>query len=184
MKPLFFKTIAEFREWLEANHETETEVYIGFYKVKSGKPTMKWSEVVDQAICFGWIDGVRNSIDHESYCNRLTPRRKNSNWSEINIQKVKVLTEQGLMKPAGLKAYSYKTASRTNTYYNENGTQLLSDDFIKLFMEKPSAWEFFEKQAPSYKRLTIHWIMSAKQEVTQLRRLNKTIEESENLRRV
>ena len=106
MKPLFFSKPSEFRQWLVENHLKETELFVGFYKVSSGKPTMTWSQAVDQALCFGWIDGVRKSLDSDSYCNRFTPRRPTSNWSEINIQKVKELTEQGLMEPAGLEAYS------------------------------------------------------------------------------
>ena len=105
MKPIFFTKAADFRKWLEKNHDKETEVYVGLYKKASGKPTIEWSDMVDQAICFGWIDGIRKSIDDISYANRFTPRRPKSNWSAINIKKVEGLTKQGLMHPAGIEAF-------------------------------------------------------------------------------
>ena len=116
----FFKTQDDFREWLEINHEKETELIVGFYKVKSGKPSMNWSQSVDQALCFGWIDGIRKSMDEESYSIRFTPRKNTSNWSEINIKKVEELTRAGLMKPAGMKAFSFRkermSRNRTSSF--------------------------------------------------------------------
>lgn len=108
----FFATQDDFRAWLESNYETATELIVGYYKVDSGKPSMTWSQSVDQALCFGWIDGIRRSIDFESYCIRFTPRRKNSIWSKINIDKVEVLTNAGLMKPAGLKAFNLRKVDK------------------------------------------------------------------------
>lgn len=105
MKVIFFATPAEFRKWLQKNHKKETELWVGYYKVGTKKPSMTWSQSVDEALCFGWIDGVRNSIDEESYCNRFTPRRPTSNWSEINIKKVKALIKESRMQPAGLEIY-------------------------------------------------------------------------------
>ncbi|HMT27887.1 MAG TPA: bacteriocin-protection protein, partial [Bacteroidia bacterium] len=113
MSPLFFKTSDDFRKWLKANHKKETELFVGFYKLGSGKPSITWSQAVDQALCFGWIDGVRRSIDKESYCNRFTPRRSNSNWSAINIKKVEELSKARLMTAAGLKAFDLRAKSET-----------------------------------------------------------------------
>jgi uncharacterized protein YdeI (YjbR/CyaY-like superfamily) len=112
----FFATQDDFRAWLESNHETATELIVGYYKVNSAKPSMTWSESVDQALCFGWIDGIRRSIDHESYCIRFTPRRAKSIWSDINIKKVEMMTKAGLMKPAGLKAFGLRKDSNSKPY--------------------------------------------------------------------
>lgn len=112
MKPKFFSSKSDFRRWLEENHETATEIIVGYYNVKSGKGGMTWSESVDEALCFGWIDGVRRKIDEESYCNRFTPRKANSNWSAVNIAKVAELTKKGLMKPAGIAAFAKREESK------------------------------------------------------------------------
>lgn len=184
MTPIFFPTPADFRKWLKKNHKKETELYVGFYKISTGKPSMKWSEAVDQALCFGWIDGVRNSIDKESYCNRFTPRRKNSNWSEINIKKVEELTKAGLMMPEGQKAFEWRLENRSGIYSYENIPGTLDSKFEKQFKKNKTAWEFFNKQAPSYKKVMTHWIMNAKQEKTRLSRLEKTIKLSGEQKRV
>lgn len=180
----FFKTQDDFRKWLEINHEKETELVVGFYKVDSGKPSMNWSQSVDQALCFGWIDGVRKSIDKESYSIRFTPRRNSSNWSAINIKKIEDLTKAGLMKPAGLKAFSLRKENKSEIYSYENDTLSLDSNDEKQFRENQKAWEFFMKQAPSYKKAIMRWIMSAKQEKTRQSRLEKTIKESEKQKRV
>ncbi|MDA3943239.1 MAG: YdeI/OmpD-associated family protein [Bacteroidetes bacterium] len=179
----YFETQDEFRQWLEKHHEKETALIVGFYKLASGKPSMNWSQSVDQALCFGWIDGIRRSIDKESYSIRFTPRRKSSNWSAINIKKVEELTKAGLMKPAGLKAFSDRTVNRSEVYSHENEI-VFSANFEKQFKENKMAWDFFINQAPSYKKAIMHWIMSAKQEKTRLSRLEKTIEESGQQRRL
>jgi uncharacterized protein YdeI (YjbR/CyaY-like superfamily) len=176
MKPVFFETREKFRAWLEKHHLKETELIVGFYKVSSGKPSMTWSESVDQALCFGWIDGVRRSIDEESYCIRFTPRRADSVWSAINIDKVEKLTKAGLMMPAGLKVYSLKDNSKIYSY--EKAVVELAPEYEKQFKKDQTAWEFFAKQAPSYRKVIIHWIMSAKQEKTRLSRLEKLINAS------
>jgi uncharacterized protein YdeI (YjbR/CyaY-like superfamily) len=180
----FFKTQYDFRNWLESHHETESEIIVGFYKVDSGKPSLNWSQSVDQALCFGWIDGVRRSIDKESYSIRFTPRRKTSNWSAVNIKKVEELTKAGLMKPAGLKAFSLRKEVNSQIYSYENEAQLLDSSHEALFKENKKAWDFFMKQAPSYKKAIMRWISSAKQEKTRLSRLEKTIKESEQEKRV
>ena len=179
MKPHYFATQEEFREWLSANADTEIELIVGFYKVGTGRPSITWSQSVDQALCFGWIDGVRRSVDSESYCIRFTPRKPNSNWSEINIKKVEELTKAGLMTPAGLAAFSLRQKDISGVYSHESNAQSLSDSFLKQLKSKPDAWAFFSRQAPSYQRGVTHWIMSAKQENTRLNRLLKLIEKSE-----
>ncbi len=179
MSPIFFPTQADFRRWLEKNHEKETEIIVGYYKVGSGKSGMTWSESVDEALCFGWIDGVRRKIDAESYCNRFTPRKAKSNWSAVNIAKVAELTAKGLMKPAGIAAFERREESRSGVYTYENELKSFSDEFEKRFRVNEAAWEFFEKQANWYKKLVINWVMTAKQEATRGRRLEKLIAFSE-----
>jgi uncharacterized protein YdeI (YjbR/CyaY-like superfamily) len=180
----FFKTQAAFRKWLAKNHQKETELIVGFYKVDSNKPSMTWPQSVDQALCFGWIDGVRKSIDHESYCIRFTPRRKTSIWSAINIKKVEALTNAGLMTAAGLKAFSYRTESKSNIYSHENEITKLAPAYKSAFKQHAKAWEFFMQQPPSYRKVMVHWIMNAKQETTRQSRLEKTITASEQQRRI
>ena len=180
----FFKTQDDFREWLEINHEKETELIVGFYKVKSGKPSMNWSQSVDQALCFGWIDGIRKSMDEESYSIRFTPRKNTSNWSEINIKKVEELTRAGLMKPAGMKAFSFRKESKSGIYSYENEAESFDYQDEKLFRENEKAWEFFMKQTPSYRKAVVRWINSAVQEITRQSRLEKTIKQCEKQKRI
>jgi uncharacterized protein YdeI (YjbR/CyaY-like superfamily) len=184
MTATFFTTPTDFRKWLENNHKTATELIVGFYKVDSGKPSIAWSQSVDQALCFGWIDGVRKSIDKDSYCIRFTPRRITSIWSAINIKKVEDLTKAGLMKPEGIKAFSLRTEHKSKIYSHEKEPSNLDADYEKKFKHHPKAWDFFNKQAPSYQKVMIHWIMSAKQEKTRVARLEKTIKVSGELKRV
>lgn len=184
MQATFFATATEFRKWLEKNHKKQTELMVGFYKVGSGKASITWSQSVDQALCFGWIDGVRKSIDEESYCIRFTPRRNNSIWSAINIKKVEELTKAGLMKPEGEKAFSFRTEDKSQIYSHEKEPAILDSRYEKQFKQHKKAWDFFSKQTPSYKKVMIHWIMSAKQEKTRQARLEKIIQESEQQKRV
>ncbi|PXY44462.1 YdeI/OmpD-associated family protein [Flavobacterium hydrophilum] len=184
MKPTFFPTQEKFRTWLEKHHQTETELVVGYYKVKSKKPSMSWSESVDQALCFGWIDGIRKTIDEESYTIRFTPRKKSSIWSAINIKKVEELTKSGLMTETGLKAFAFRSEERSRIYSHEKGTYILDPEFEKQFKANKPAWDFFDKQAPSYKRVVIHVIMSAKQEKTRLSRLEKAIKISAEQKRM
>ena len=184
MTPTFFATQEDFRTWLDQNHQKESELLVGFYKVKSSKPSMSWSESVDQALCFGWIDGVRKSIDAESYTIRFTPRKKNSIWSAVNIKKMEVLTKSGLMKESGLKAFELRTEARSKIYSHEKEPALLTSTFEKHFKENEIAWNYFHQQAPSYRKVMIHWIMSAKQEKTRITRLEKTIQISAEQKRM
>ncbi|WP_026999608.1 YdeI/OmpD-associated family protein [Eisenibacter elegans] len=184
MEAVFFKTPQAFRQWLEAHHEQETALVVGFYKVHTGKASMTWPESVDQALCFGWIDGVRKSIDADSYCIRFTPRKQNSIWSAVNIAKVEQLIEASLMTPAGLKAYSFRTADKSKVYAYETNPLELTTDFEAQFKKETAAWAFFSNQAPSYQRLIVHWVMSAKQEKTRQSRLDKVIVASKEQKRL
>lgn len=184
MKPAFFSTPEKFREWLEKHHQKETELLVGFYKVNSKKPSMSWSESVDQALCFGWIDGVRKSIDEESYSIRFTPRKKSSIWSAINIKKIEELSKAGLMKEAGLKAFELRSEEKSRIYSHEKEPAVLDPEFEKQFKANKPAWDFFNKQAPSYKKVMIHWIMTAKQEKTRISRLEKAMNISAEQKRM
>lgn len=178
MKPLFFENQQEFRAWLEKNHQTATELSVGFYKVKSAKTSMTWSESVDQALCFGWIDGIRHSIDKDSYKIRFTPRKKDSIWSAVNIKKVKSLIDQNLMQPAGLVIYEQRSDKNTKGYSAASMPKKLPAAYEKTFKANKKAWKYFENLAPSYKKSSIHWVMSAKRQETQEKRLNELIAES------
>jgi uncharacterized protein YdeI (YjbR/CyaY-like superfamily) len=171
-KPKFFATPDDWRAWLERNHTSAEELWVGLYKRKSGKPSITWPEAVDGALCFGWIDGVRKSIDACSYKIRFSPRRLRSVWSAVNVKRVKDLSKRGLMHPAGLAAFKNHDESRSQRYsYEQRTTAKLSPAFEKQFRACPGAWEFFREQAPWYQRTSTWWVISAKKEETQLRRL-------------
>lgn len=180
MNPLFFPTQQEFRTWLANNHQTAVELSVGFYKVKSGKPSMSWSESVDQALCYGWIDGVRKSIDDDSYKIRFTPRKKTSIWSAVNIKKIEILIAQDLIKPAGLAIYEQRSDKSTKGYSSASMHQKLPVAYEKTFKANNKAWKYFQSLAPSYKKSSVHWVMSAKQDATQEKRLNELIANSEH----
>lgn len=175
----FFATQNEFRKWLEKNHKTATELVVGYYKVGTKKKSLTWSESVDQALCFGWIDGVRRTIDAESYCIRFTPRKASSIWSAVNIKKVEQLVQNNLMQPAGLAIFEKRTESKSKIYAFENEEIKFSPAFEKQFKANKKAWNYYEALAPSYKKLSSYWVMSAKQDVTQLKRLNELIADCE-----
>lgn len=179
MAPTFFQTQEEFRRWLEQNHHSELEFFVGFYKVNSGMVSMTWPESVDQALCFGWIDGVKRTIDENSYQIRFTPRKKNSIWSAVNIKKVEVLIEQGLMTDAGLLSYSYRKEEKSAIYAFEVEEVRFSPEFEAIFKANKKAWKYFQDLAPGYRKTSSHWVISAKQEATQWKRLNVLIEDSE-----
>ena len=184
MEAKFFTDPIAFRQWLLENHQTQKELLIGFYKVNSGKPCMSWPQSVDEALCFGWIDGIRKSIDDKSYTIRFTPRKPTSIWSAVNIKKMDDLTKKGLMQPAGLAAFQHRKEEKSRIYIHKNEAKTLSTDFETRFKLNKKAWEYFIVQAPSYQKLMIGWIMGAKQHVTQLSRLEKVINESEKLVRL
>ena len=178
MTPIFFAKQSDFRKWLEKNHKKKSELLVGFYKVGSGKPSMGWSQSVDEALCFGWIDGVRRSIDKDSYQIRFTQRKSTSIWSAINIKKIEELTKQGLMQPAGLASFEKRTESRSKIYSHEKDKVEFTPDLKKQFKANKKAWEYFQSLAPSYRKISTHWVMSAKQESTRIKRLNTLIADS------
>lgn len=178
MDVLFFETAADFRAWLEANHDTETELLVGFYKKGASKTGITYPEAVEQALCFGWIDGVRRSIDAESYLNRFTPRKSRSNWSQVNIRHVERLKAAGQMHPAGLKAYEGRDRRRENQYSFEQASLDLPDEYAAQMRANPAAWAFFQNAPPSYRKPAIWWVVSAKQEATRQRRLATLIADS------
>lgn len=184
MKPSFFATPGAFRKWLEKNHHSESELLVGFHRKDSGKPSITWPESVDQALCFGWIDGVRKRIDDVSYSIRFTPRKKGSNWSVINIGRVAELTKLRLMQPGGLRAFEERTAEKSRVYAYENAPRTLPAAAEKTFRANRKAWKYFTGEAPSYQRVAIYWVLSAKKEETRARRLATLIEDSANERRL
>jgi uncharacterized protein YdeI (YjbR/CyaY-like superfamily) len=179
VKPTFFKTKLDFKEWLEVNHAREKELFVGYYKVGSGIQSMNWGESVDQALCFGWIDGVRKSIDKDAYYIRFTPRKPKSIWSTVNIKKMEELTKIGLMHPAGLAAFNLREESKSSIYAYEKEAVKLSDSFERQFKANKKAWDFFQASSRSYQKPAINWVMSAKQEATQLKRLAELMTDSE-----
>jgi uncharacterized protein YdeI (YjbR/CyaY-like superfamily) len=179
MTPTYFAAKKDFRDWLEKNHDKQTELLVGFYKVDSGKPSITWPESVDQALCFGWIDGIRKSIDSQSYCIRFTPRKPRSIWSAINIRKVEQMNKLGLMHSMGLSAFERRNEQKSEIYSYENRPEKLSYEFEILLKSNQNAWEFFQSQPPSYQKTSIYWVMSAKQETTKQKRMNELIEDSE-----
>lgn len=184
LQPTFFPNSKDFRKWFEKNHKNAKELLVGFYKVTSGKKSITWPESVDEAICFGWIDGVRKSIDTESYSIRFTPRKPTSIWSAINIKKVEELTKKGLMHQAGVAAFSKRQEKRSAVYSYEKEPEILSPEFLKKLKATKKAWAFFKTMAPSYQRSCVHWIMTAKQEATKLKRLEELINDSAMERKI
>ena len=176
-EPIFFTSPKEFYDWLEEHHETEDEVYVGFFKQHTGKRAMTWSESVDQALCFGWIDGRANKIDDDRYMQRFTPRRPGSNWSRINVEKVAKLKEAGLMRPAGVAAFEKRSEEKTGVYSFERQTELAPEYEAEL-RSNAAAAEYFDSRPPWYRRTAIHLVMSAKREETRRRRLERLIEDS------
>lgn len=184
-KPRFFATPSEFRAWLERNHESASELLVGFRKRATGKPSITWPESVDQALCFGWIDGIRRRVDDESYTIRFTPRRRGSIWSAINIALAKELSAAGLMHEKGLEAFERRSEKKSAIYSYERREQVtLEPAHQKRLEAHKTAWTFFSAQAPYYQRLAISWIVSAKTEETKLKRLARLIETSAQERRI
>ena len=178
MQPKFFKSAKQFRAWLESHHATEPELLVGFHKLGSGRPSMTYPEALDAALCFGWIDGIRKSMDSSSYTIRFTPRQRRSIWSAVNLRHVVRLKEAGLMQPAGLKAYGERDLARAKRYAYENRPKPLSPAYARTFKANRRAWTWFEAQAPSYRRTAAWWVMNAKREATRTRRLGVLIASS------
>jgi uncharacterized protein YdeI (YjbR/CyaY-like superfamily) len=179
MKPKFFDTKARFRAWLDTHHATKTEIVVGYYKKGTGKPSITWPESVDEALCFGWIDGVRRSLGDEAYSIRFTPRKSRSIWSLVNVARVKKLEQAGKMTPAGRRAFEARTPARTGLSSFERRTPArLSPADEKKLRANAKAAAFFYGRPPWYRRAALHWVVSAKREETQARRLDQLIRDS------
>jgi len=184
MKPRFFKTPTEFRQWLAAHHADAKELLVGFYKKNSGRASVTWEESVDQALCFGWIDGVRKRIDDERYTIRFTPRKASSIWSQVNLRRVGELSRLGLMQPAGTNVFATRDQRKTKLYAYENDTQQLDAASERQFKANKKAWTYFQAQAPSYIKVACRWVMNVKQVETKSKRLAILIGDSENGKRL
>jgi uncharacterized protein YdeI (YjbR/CyaY-like superfamily) len=184
MNPTFFPTPNTFRKWLKKNHDKKNELLVGFYKRDSGKPSITWPESVDAALSFGWIDGVRRRIDDESYTIRFTPRRRGSIWSAINIKRVGELEKLGLMTDAGRRAFEARDEKKSAIYSYEKASQTFPPEMEKRFRANKKAWTWWSEQPPWYRRVTTHWVVSAKKDETRERRLATLIEDSAQGRRI
>jgi uncharacterized protein YdeI (YjbR/CyaY-like superfamily) len=183
-KPTFFKTPLDFRKWLSKHHARETELWVGFHKKDSGKPSVTWPESVDEALCYGWIDGVRKRVDETSYKIRFSPRRARSIWSAVNIRRVAELTREGRMQPPGDKAFAARLENKSGIYAYEQRQPELPEEYAKELGKNKAAAKFFESQPPSYRKLAMWWIVSAKLEETRVKRLQKLIAASAESRRI
>lgn len=176
-EPTYFETEAEFRHWLEANHQSAGELLVGFHKKGSGLLSIDWPQARDQALCFGWIDGIRKSLGERDYTIRFTPRRKGSIWSKINVARFEALKAEGLMTEAGIRAFE-ENKGRTGVYAYENAVKELTEAETAQFRRNEAAWEDWEKRPPSYRKVALHWITSAKMPETRARRLVTLIADS------
>ncbi|HYZ75987.1 MAG TPA: YdeI/OmpD-associated family protein [Gaiellaceae bacterium] len=179
MEPVFFASPSEFRTWLAEHHDRADELWVGFHKKATGRPSMTWPESVDEALCFGWIDAVRKSLGPDAYAIRFTPRKVRSTWSAVNIARVQELIAEGRMQPAGLRAFEARTDDRSAIYAYEqrHGAKLAPED-ERQFRSEERAWSFFQAQPPSYRKTAIWWVASAKRDETRRRRLRTLIEDS------
>ena len=180
----FFDSPSDLRRWLEEHHATAKELWIGFYKKSANRTAVTYPEALDQALCFGWIDGVRRSVDELSYTNCFTPRKKGSTWSLVNIKRVGELSALGLMHPAGLEAFEQRDEEKSKQYSYEQRGHKLDEPLEALFRQNEPAWAFFQAQSPWYRRTASWWVISAKKEETRLKRLATLIEDSANGRRL
>ncbi len=177
MPPKFFSRPELFRKWLANNHLSQLELIVGYYKKDSGKPSMTWPQSVDEALCFGWIDGIRRRIDEASYSIRFTPRKKSSVWSKINIGRAEMMIAEGRMTPAGQAAFDLRVERRSGIYSYEQMTAELDEQYALLLKVNQAAWKFYQSQSASYRKSVNWWICSAKQETTRQRRLQQLIED-------
>jgi uncharacterized protein YdeI (YjbR/CyaY-like superfamily) len=178
MKIKYFKSPSDFRRWLEKNHATTQELWVGYHKKSSGQPSITWPESVDEALCFGWIDGIRKSIDDLRYTSRFTPRKRGSVWSAVNIKRAQELSDKGLMKPAGVTAFNARKENRSGIYSYEQRSDKLAAPYEERLRRDKAACNFFYAQPPSYRKAIGWWVVSAKQEATRLKRLEKLIKQS------
>lgn len=184
-EPTFFEAPEDLRRWLEENHATATELWVGFYKKGTGRPSITWPEAVDEALCCGWIDGVRYRIDEESYRQRFTPRRESSTWSAVNIRRMRELIEEGRVRPSGLEAFERRSEKRSGTYsYEQRERARLDEALERRFRAEAAAWAHFEQEAPWYRKTAVFWVMSAKRQETRERRLGILVESSAQQARI
>ena len=176
MEARFFRSASQFHQWLSKNHDSAKEIVVGFHKLGSGKKSITYPEALDEALCFGWIDGIRRSLNETSYTTRFTPRRPKSIWSLVNVRHVERLKKEKRMQPSGLAAFEKREASRTGIYAFENQPRELSSEFQKIFRKNKEAWDFYQSQPPYSRRVSSYWVMGAKKEETRIRRLNHVIE--------
>ena len=181
---MYFATAERFRAWLAKNHDSERELLVGFYKKSSGRPSITWPESVDEALCFGWIDGVRRSVDDERYTIRFTPRKPRSIWSAVNIARMKALTGEKRVLPAGAKAFAARRENRSGIYAYEQRRERLEEPYAGMLKKNTAAAAFFDAQPPGYRKVIGWWIVSAKQEETRLKRLKTLIEACEKGKRL
>jgi uncharacterized protein YdeI (YjbR/CyaY-like superfamily) len=184
VKPIFFRSASEFRRWLEKHHETTRELWVGFYKKDSGRRGTTYAEAVDQALCYGWIDGIKKRVDDEAYMHRFSPRTSKSVWSNINARRAEDLARLGLMQPRGLEAFEARDRARSGIYSFESQPKTLSPELERRFKANKKAWLFFQAQPPGYRRVVIFMVMSAKQDETRERRLDRLMKASEKGRRL
>jgi uncharacterized protein YdeI (YjbR/CyaY-like superfamily) len=182
-QPTYFSAEAEFRRWLEVNHETMSELLVGFWKKGSGRPSIDWPQARDQALCFGWIDGLRKSLGDEAYTIRFTPRRKGSTWSKVNVERFKALKADGQMTDAGIRAYE-ENKHKSGLYSYEKPLAKLAAAEMTQFRKHRAAWAYWESQAPSYRRVVLNWITTAKKPETRAKRLATLIEDCAAGRRI
>jgi uncharacterized protein YdeI (YjbR/CyaY-like superfamily) len=178
MKVRYFKSANDFRSWLEKNHATTQVLGVGYYKKSSQQPSMTWPESVDEALCYGWIDGIRKIVDYLRYTSRFTPRRRGSIWSAVNIKRAQELSDKGLMQPAGTAAFNARKENKSGIYSYEQRSANLHGSYEKKLRQNKAAWDFFYAQPPSYRKAIGWWVVSAKQEATRLKRLEKLMKES------
>lgn len=178
MDPLFFPTPADFRAWFAEHHESATELWVGFHKKGTGRASITWPESVDQALCFGWIDGIRKSLDADSYVIRFTPRKKGSHWSNVNTKRIGELVEQGLVTEAGLRAFELRSEANSGRASFEQDDVELPEEYAALFQANPAAWAFFSSEPPGYRKAATWWVISAKREETRRKRLATLVEDS------
>jgi len=180
----FFATPTELRDWFDANHLTADELWVGYHRKATGRPSVDWSQAVDEALCVGWIDGVRRSLDEARFVQRFTPRRRGSTWSAVNVAKIAALTEQGRMRPAGIAAFEARSEANTAIYSYERGEAVFTPDEEARFRAETAAWRDWQARPPSYRRAVTHWVTSAKQATTRSRRLETLIANSAAGRKV
>ena len=184
MKITYFKSADAFRAWLERHHATKHELFVGFYRKDSGRSGLTYAEAVDEALCFGWIDGLKRRVDEFNYQHRFTPRTAKSIWSRINIQHAERLIETGRMTPAGRKAFAARDPKRSGVCSFENAPRQLPPDKASRFRADRAAWDFFQRQPPGYRRVATFWVVSAKKTETHTRRLEQLIADSRAGQRV